>query len=186
RSGEIAAKSVHKGDVLLEDMGFLDGERLQEYMLQGVYFLSRVPAWTAFFEKKRRGKGYERLDVVKLLREAEGWQLERTVYVFHKQKLQLRFLAVRVPPEGAGRRRQGVREEAKKRGRPVSQKKLDMCEWNVLVTNAPKELISASEGWEMRRVRWQIELVFRVFKSEGGIDKTQARSRERVLSELYA
>jgi hypothetical protein len=37
-----------------------------------------------------------------------------------------------------------------------------------------------------RRVRWQIELVFKVFKSEGGIERTQARSRERVLSELYA
>ena len=61
-----------------------------------------------------------------------------------------------------------------------------MCEWNVLVSNAPVELSSASDGWEIRRVRWQIELVFRVFKSEGGLEKTQARSRERVLSELYA
>lgn len=182
----IADKPLPAGALLLEDMGFLEGERLQEYMLQGVYFLTRVPAWTAFFEKKQRRKGYQRLDVLKWLRQAEGWYLQRQVYVFHKQKLALRLLAVRVPEEIAEQRRRRVREEAKKRGRPVSQKKLDLCEWNVLITNAPQELISASEGWEMRRVRWQIELVFRVFKSEGGIDKTQARTRERVLSELYA
>jgi hypothetical protein len=186
KTSPIAAKPLPAGSLLLEDMGFLDGERLQEYTLQGVYFLTRVPAWTAFFEKQAGVKGYLRLDVVKWLRQAEGWQLERQVYVFHKQKMPLRLLAVRVPAEVAEQRRQRVRQEAKQHGRPVSQKKLDMCEWNVLVTNAPRELISASEGWEMRRVRWQIELVFRVFKSEGGIDKTQAQSRERVLSELYA
>jgi hypothetical protein len=186
KTSAIAAKPLPKGSLLLEDMGFLEGERLHEYMLQGVYFLTRVPAWTAFFQKKDRGKGYQRLDVVKLLRQAPGWYLERPVYVFHKQKLALRLLAVRVPPEIAEQRQQRVRQEAKQRGRPVSQKKLDMCEWNVLVTNAPPELISASEGWEIRRVRWQIELVFKVFKSEGGIEKTQAHSRERVLCELYA
>jgi Transposase DDE domain len=186
KTAAIAAKPLPQGALLLEDMGFLDSERLQEYMQQQVYFLTRVPAWTAFFEKKARGQGYHRLDVVKWLRQAQGWQLERQVIVFHKQKLALRLLAVRVPPAVAEQRKQRVRQEAKQRGRAVSQKKLDMCEWNVLVTNAPRELISVSEGWELRRVRWQIELVFRVFKSEGGIDKTQARSRERVLSELYA
>jgi hypothetical protein len=186
KTAQIAAKPLPAGALLLEDMGFLEGERLQEYALQGVYFLSRVPAWTAFFEKNDGVKGYRRLDVVKWLRQAQGWYRERQVYVFHKQKLPLRLLAVRVPPEVAEQRRQRVRQEAKKRGRPVSQKKLDLCEWNVLITNAPRELISAAEGWEVRRVRWQIELVFKVFKSEGGLEKTQARSRERVLSELYA
>jgi hypothetical protein len=186
KASQIAAKPLPAGALLLEDMGFLEGERLQSYMEQGVYFLTRVPAWTALFQKKQRGKGYQRLDLVKWLRQAEGWYRQRQVYVFHKQKLALRLLAVRVPEEIAEQRRQRVRTEAKKRGRPVSQKKLDLCAWNVLITNAPQELISVSEGWEIRRVRWQIELVFRVFKSEGGIDKTQARTRERVLSELYA
>jgi hypothetical protein len=186
KTAQIAAKPLPEGALLLEDMGFLEGERLQEYMLQGVYFLTRVPAWTAFFEKDKRGKGYVRLDVEAWLRKAEGWCLERPVHVLHKQKLSLRLLAVRVPAEVAEQRRQRVREEARKRGRPVSQRKLDLCAWNVLVTNAPPEKISAADGWEIRRVRWQIELVFKVFKSEGGIERTQARSRERVLSELYA
>jgi hypothetical protein len=186
KTSQVASNPTDEGSLILEDMGFLAGERLQEYVDQGVYFLTRVPCWTAFFEKKAGRKGYERLDVVKWLRQAKGWHLERPVYVFHKEKLALRLLAVRVPPEVAEERRQRVIAEAKKRNRPVSQKKLDLCEWNVLVSNAPREKISAGEGWELRRVRWQIELVFRVFKSEGGIEKTQARSRERVLCELYA
>jgi hypothetical protein len=186
KTSEVAAKPLPAGSLLLEDMGFLDGDRLREYTLQGVYLLTRVPAWTAFFAKDPLGKGYRRLDVVAWLRQAKGGWLERQVYVFHKQKLCLRLLAVRVPEAVAQQRRQRARQEAQRHGRPVSQRKLALCAWNILVTNAPVGLISTAEGWQVRRVRWQIELVFRVFKSEGGIERTQAHSRERVLCELYA
>jgi hypothetical protein len=155
-------------------------------MAQGVYFLTRVPCWTVFFVKSRWGKGVERLDLARWLRKAKGSYLSRDVYVFHEEKLKLRVLAVRVPQEVALARREEVRRDAKKRGRAVSEKKLELCDWNVLVTNAPAELISAYEGWELRRVRWQIELVFKVFKSGGGgLERTQARSRERVLRRFH-
>lgn len=186
KTSEVAAKPLPEGSLLLEDMGFLAGERLQEYVDQGVYFLTRVPHSTAFFVKKARRKGYERLDLLAWLRDAGGPCVERRAYVLNEEKLALRVLAVRVPEEVAERRREQVRRDAKGRGRPVSERKLELCAWNILVTNAPRELISAYEGWELRRVRWQIELVFKVFKSGGGLEKTQARSRERVLTELYA
>ena len=182
----IAAKPLPEGSLLLEDMGFLAGGRLQGYVEQGVYFLTRVPCWTAFFYKKAGRKGYERLDVLAWLRGAKGCSLERQAYVLNKQKLKLRLLAVRVPQDVAQQRREQVLKDARSRGRQPSQKKLDLCDWNILLTNAPAELIAAHEGWELRRVRWQVELVFKVFKSGGGLEKTQARSAERVLSELYA
>src|SRR5262249_31984041 len=117
KASQIAAKPLPKGALLLEDMGFLAGERLQAYAEQGVYFLPRVPHWTAFFEKRAGRKGYARLDVLAWLRQAKGSHLARQVYVFHGQKLKLRVLAVRVPEEVAEARRQEVRQDAKRRGR---------------------------------------------------------------------
>lgn len=189
KTSQIAAKPLPKGSLLLEDMGFLAGERLQGYEAQGVYFLTRVPCWTAFYVKSRRGGRLRlvRLDLARWLRKAKGSCLSRDVWVFHKEKMKLRVLAVRVPAEVAAQRREEARKDAKKRGREVSEKKLELCDWNILVTNAPGELIGAHEGWELRRVRWQIEVVFKVFKSGGGgLEQTQARSASRVLSELYA
>lgn len=186
KTAAIAAKPLPQGCLLLEDMGFVAGARLQAYAEQGVYFLTRLPHWTAFFQQRSGRKGHVRLNLLKWLRKAEGSYLERRVHVFHKEKLELRLLAVRVPDEVAQQRREQVRADAKRRGRPVSQKKLELCAWNILVTNAPPELISVREGWELRRVRWQIELVFRVFKSGGGLERTQARTVWRVLTELYA
>lgn len=186
KTAAVAAKPLPAGSLLLEDMGFLCGDRLQECIAQEVYVLTRVPCWTAFFLRHRNGKRFQRLDLLQWLRQAKGDCREQQVYVFHKQKLAVRLLAVRVPEVIAQQRREQVRADARKRGRPVSQQKLDLCEWNLLVTNAPAELLSAYNAWEVRAVRWQIELVFKVFKSEGGLEQTQARTAWRVLSELFA
>jgi hypothetical protein len=178
---EVAGKPLPEGALLLEDMGFLCGQRLQRYIEQGVYLLTRIPAWTAVFDLKGR-----RLDLVKLLRDSKWDCLDQPVRILHGCKLQVRLLAVRLPVEEAEKRRERVRQEAKQRGRPVSQKKLELCDWNILVTNAPAEVIGHKEGCVIRRVRWQVELVFRVFKSEGKIDETASKAPHRVMSELYA
>jgi Transposase DDE domain len=181
RTAEVAGKPLPQGALLLEDMGFFSGERLQAQVEQGIYVLTRIPAWTAVFDLAGR-----RIDLVKVLRQCKYDSLELPVRILHGTKQQVRLLAVRVPKEQAEKRRERVRQEAKKRGRPVSQKKLDLCEWNILVSNAPEELVGVNEAWMVRRVRWQIELVFKVFKSEGQIDQTRSNRGERVLCELFA
>src|SRR5262249_38125167 len=96
RTAEVANKPLPAGALLLEDMGFFSGERLQAYVDQGVYVLPRVPAWTAFFDEKG-----QRLDLVQLLRKTQGWKLERPIRILNEQKLLVRLLAVRVPEEEA-------------------------------------------------------------------------------------
>jgi hypothetical protein len=181
KTAEVAGKPLPQGALLLEDMGFFCGARLQDYIDQGVYVLTRIPAWTAVFDEQGR-----RLDLVKELRKVKGDYVDRTVRILHGTKVKVRLLAVRLPEEEAEKRRERVRQEAKQRGRAVSQKKLDLCEWNILVTNAPAELLGLREASVVRRVRWQIELVFKVFKSEGKIDETRSRCPYRVLCELSA
>jgi DDE family transposase len=181
RSAEVAGKPLPAGALLLEDTGFFSGERLKGYAEQGVYVLTRVPAWTAFFDE-----GGRRLDLAGELRRALGDCLELPVRILHGSKQRVRLLAVRLPGPEAEERRRRVRREAKRRGRAVSRKKLELCEWNVLVTNAPAGLLGAREAHAVRRVRWQVELAFRLFKSEGKIDQTRSRCPCRVLCELFA
>lgn len=181
KTAAVAGKPLPPGALLLEDMGFFSGQRLQDYADQGVYVLTRIPAWTAVFDRKGR-----RLDLVRELRRAQGDYRELPVRILHETKLDVRLLAVRVPEAEAQQRRARVHREAKERGRPVSQRKLELCEWNILVTNAPEELLGLLEAGVVRRVRWQIELVFKVFKSEGQIDQTRSQCPSRVLCELYA
>jgi hypothetical protein len=180
RAAEVAAKPLPKGALLLEDMGFLSGERLQSYIDQGVYVVTRVPARTAFFDGEGRP-----FDLRKALRKARGWRYERDVQVMHGHRVKVRLVATRLADEEAEKRRDRVKADARKRGRAPGKEALELCGWNVLVTNAPASVLSADDLGAVRRVRWQVELVFKAFKSEGGLGRCRTGKPGRALAELF-
>jgi hypothetical protein len=61
-----------------------------------------------------------------------------------------------------------------------------LCEWTVYVTNAPVELLSLAEAFVIGKLRWQIELVFKLWKSHLLIDEWRSKKPWRILCEVYA
>lgn len=180
KAADVSDGPLPAGALLLEDMGFFAGGRLKHYAGQGVYVLTRAPASTAFFDEAGA-----RIDLAAWLGRAGGSYLDRPVRILHDAKLAVRLLAVRLPDDVARARRDRVVRDAAKRRRPVRPAKLALCAWHVLVTTAPAEVLSAYEAWAIRSVRWQVELVFKGFKSDGGLERTNARTAARVLAEVY-
>src|SRR5262249_29891203 len=76
-------------------------------------------------------------------------------------------------------------KDVKRRGRQVSQRQREMCRWTVLFTNVPVEMLKTREVWFVYRLRWQVELLFKRWKSEGGLDQTNSNKRYRVECEWY-
>jgi Transposase DDE domain len=179
-SAPLAWAPVPPGALLLDDLGFFNLQRLQHYAGQGAYFLSRLLAQTHVWY------GGRSWHVAELLRSQHGSQLELAVEVGTEARLPCRLLAVRVPEAVAERRRRRVRREATRHGRGVRPERLELCGWNVLVTNAPAPLLGLEEAWSLRRLRWQIELLFKVWKSEGRLDETRGERTWRVVCEAYA
>jgi len=56
----------------------------------------------------------------------------------------------------------------------------------ILITNAPLRLLTLVEALVLARVRWQIELIFKLWKSHGQIDTWRTARAERILCEVYA
>jgi hypothetical protein len=57
----------------------------------------------------------------------------------------------------ADRRRQKAYERAQKHGRAPSPEQLAWCDWTLLMTNCPTELLTWKEVVVLYRARWQIE-----------------------------
>jgi hypothetical protein len=62
---------------------------------------------------------------------------------------------------------------------------LALCDWTILVTNVPRSLLSVEEAVAVARMRWQIELIFKLWKSRGGIDRYRSSKPQAVLCEFY-
>lgn len=103
-----------------------------------------------------------------------------------QQQLPCRLLATRVPPAVAAERRRQLRVEARRRGHAVSAERLKLADWTVFVTNVPAEWLTLEHAWVLARVRWQIELLFKLWKSHGQVDEWRSAKPWHIVCEVYA
>ena len=100
--------------------------------------------------------------------------------------LSCRVCFFRAPEEVANRRRQKAREEARKKGRNVSKNSLELMDWTILLTNVPSCMLLLDQVALLYSVRWQIELIFKLWKSHMKLYIISGYRKERILVELYA
>ncbi len=61
-----------------------------------------------------------------------------------------------------------------------------MLDWNIYVTNVPAQRLSGEQVSRVYRLRWQVELLFKLWKMQGALDEVAGRKLGRVMCELYA
>jgi hypothetical protein len=86
----------------------------------------------------------------------------------------------------ADARRHRLRAIARTKGRMVSARRLALAAWTMLVTNVPADRLSVREALVLGRARWQIELLFKLWKSHGRVDESRSLKPWRILCEGYA
>lgn len=168
------------GALRIADLGYFSVPVLAEYDRQGVFWLTRYSVNLLLFDTAGQP-----LELVKRLPLSEQIVLDCRVQV-SQQRLPCRLVAVRVPPTVAQERRRKLRAEAKRAGRPLSERQLVLCDWTVLLTNVPAERLSVAEVLVLVRARWQIELLFKLWKSYGRVDESRSAKPYRILCEVYA
>jgi len=77
-------------------------------------------------------------------------------------------------------------EAARRNGRKLSEEhKAHIC-LNVYITNIPSEMLANENIRTLYRLRWQVELVFKIWKSIGEIHKMKDVKIHRFETMLYA
>jgi Transposase DDE domain len=164
----------------VRDRGYLDTDRWMREAQQEVWALTYYKAGIKLFD--RQGQP---LDLLLELTRIEQ-QGEREVLVGAEQRFPMRLLMTRVPQEVAEQRREYLRREALTHGRGSSHESELLAGWTLVLTSVPASLLSLEEAIVLLRLRWQIELLFKLWKQYGRIDEWRSRNPWRILCELYA
>ncbi len=94
-------------------------------------------------------------------------------------------MAYRLLQEAASRRREQLKKSASKHGRLPTARNQALCNWSLYVTNVEKTKLTLKECLILYRVRWQIELLFKLWKTHSQIDQSLSRKSYRILCEIY-
>lgn len=169
------------GSLRLKDLGFFDTQMLAQDSQQSVHWISRLPSSV----QVRCGSGPAE-GVADFLRRQRGDSLDVRVQIGTEQPLSCRLLAVRCPEEVRQRRLRKLAEKARKKGRAASDRQRELCGWTLFITDLGLEQLTFDEAWVLYRLRWQIELLFKLWKGSNGLDKSRGHRGERILCELFA
>jgi Transposase DDE domain len=172
---------LEAGALRLADLGYWSLDAFRALEQQSVFWLSRLQTQTAIYD----GTG-QRQDLLALLTAQPAASLDMAVTLGEAPRLPARLLAVRVPQEVAGTRRRRLRDAAQKKGRQVSATRLALAAWPLLVTHVPCDRLTLREALVLARVRWQIALLVKLWKSHGRIDESRSTKPWRILCEVYA
>jgi hypothetical protein len=169
------------GALHLADLGYFNLAKLAEDDRKGVYWITRLKVGTALYTMEG-----ERIDLLAWLRAQPQTRLELPVLVGTRSRIPCRLLIERVPQEVADQRRRRLRDYARKKQVVPKAETLALAEWTLFITNAPVELLSLPEALVLGRVRWQVELLFKLWKSYLRVDEWRSENPWRILCEIYA
>jgi hypothetical protein len=168
------------GSLRLADVGYFKVSVFETLNARGVAWLSRLPARVGIWME---GKVTH---VLNWLNAQEGDRVDQWVELT-AQRFTARFIALRVPPQVAEERRKRVREAAKSRKHSQLQAEtLSLCDWTLIVTNLDAQTLSVQDALRLLRLRWQIELLFKLWKQQLSLDEWRTKHPCHILSEVYA
>ncbi len=180
RGSAIQRAPLAVGTLRISDLGYFSVDQLCTFDTADAYFLSRLYLQTALFDLEGN-----RLVLATILK-ASPDQIDLPILLGTTKRLPVRLLAARVPQEVADQRRRKLRQDARNEGETPSQVRLAFADWTILVTNVPEDKLSLGEALVLLRVRWQVELLFKLWKSHGKVDEWRTANPWRILCETYA
>ena len=181
RKAALQLAPLPAGALRLADLGYFNLAVFEALEKQDVYWLSRYHV-----QVKVRDEGGHPLNLLAWLSRQTTPQIDCPIQLSDSHPLPCRLIAVRVPASVAAERRRRLRRAARDKGQTVSRLSLQLAAWTLFVTNVPRAKLSVEEALVLGRCRWQIELLFDLWKTHGQVDQSRSRQPWRILCEVYA
>jgi hypothetical protein len=169
------------GALRLADIGSFDLPSLRQLDHQRVYWMTRIPAQVKVITED--GQPW---NLTTWLEEQKSDRIDQPIRLSAQHQLPCRIVAFRLPEPLAAKRRDQKQRDIRHRQQTVHQSRVELANWTVFATNLPPDQLTFEEIFILARTRWQIELLFKLWKSGGLLDESRSQKPWRILCEVYA
>ena len=185
-----ACQQVGASELGIFDKGFYQAQALRQVQARGGYFLLPWHQGVSVWELEAAGPGRTPIAVAAHLKASsqscEEWSGVELGQTPESRLGPVRLIAYRLAEPNANRRRAQLREKCRTHGRQPTEQALELAGWLILLTNAPKALLPTAAASYVYRIRWQVELIFKQWKSVLRLDVLPSQNAFRVQCELWA
>ncbi|HEQ3529518.1 TPA: IS4 family transposase [Bacillus cereus] len=190
--------TLRPGDLCIRDLGYFSLEDLDQMDQRGTYYISRLKLNTNVYVKNpnpeyfkngsiKKQSIYIQINVIEILNQLKPGETiaYQQAYIGDKQQLFSRLIFHRLTEAQLKKRLEKIAEKEKSKHKTYSDKSKLAAGLNVYVTNTPWEWVPMEQVHELYTLRWQIEIVFKTWKSLFDINHCRTGKRERIECHLY-
>ena len=173
---------VRPGDLTIRDLGYFVVDYFRRIEKARAFFLSRLNTKILVYQKKE--DKLQELDFAKVYQMMKTGNIQRVdqkVYIGEKAKFPVRLIIELVPEEVVATRMQRVDKYNKKKGRKTGEEYKKRAWFNLFITNITEEMLDVEAIVKIYRIRWQLELIFKTWKSVFGLDNIGQMKYERLM-----
>ncbi len=196
--GSTSLQTIQPKDLYIRDLGYFDLHDLQKIHDKGAYYISRLKLNSRIYRKNdepeyfrngtvKKGTLYIQLDMEELMNQlSPGQTMEISeAYIGQYQKLPARVIIHRLTKEQTEKRLKEQAKREKKKGIIYKERSKRLSGINVYITNLSTENVPTEHIHDFYSLRWQIEILFKTWKSFFQIDKCKGIKKERLECHLY-
>jgi len=181
-------ENAEEGDLIIRDLAYMSMAVLKRIIKKLALYLCRPHTNIKMYELKNGN--YVEIDfdsIVKYMKKHKISFMEKEVYYGSNEKLKTRLILHLLPVDELARRLRKAKQNAKKKSKGNLSKEYKVrAALNLFITNASKEQIPTENVWPIYRLRWQIELMFKIWKSICNIEKVKKVNKERLECHVYS
>lgn len=177
---------VSKGDLVIRDLGYYSFKSFSNIIEKEAFFISRLGAKTNVFELKNGD--YKKLDfkiIYRQMKRGRQSQIYKDVFIGSKEKIPVRLGIEIIPEDVYEKRMRKIKKLHKKKGYQTSEEYKFLARFNLFITNVTKKVLPDEVISSLYRMRWQIELIFKIWKSVFGIHYIRKMKYQRWLCMLH-
>jgi hypothetical protein len=178
--------TIENNDLVIRDLGYYAFSSFSNISSKGAFFISRLGSKTNVYEMKK--DNLNKLDFKALYYQMKRHKLSsvyKDVFIGTEAKIPVRLAIELMPNAVYEQRMRKTCKIHKKKGYQTSEEYKFMSRFNLFITNVPKETLPDKVVSALYRMRWQIELIFKIWKSVIGIHHTRKMKYKRWLCLLH-
>jgi hypothetical protein len=176
---------AQKGILFIFDLGYCKVKAFASLATAGAYFCCRLNHQTNMYETVAGRVEPVKLAACLLTVAPDLLLLEQAIFIGATERVASRLIAVRMPEAIVNARRRIARKNAKKKGYTPSQAHLALMAWNLFITNVPPTIWTTATVTKVYPIRWQIELIFKSWKSSLHFAALTTTKEDSTFCSLY-
>jgi hypothetical protein len=174
---------IENGDLIIRDLGYFSSKVVNAIIEKKAFFLSRLRTIMDVFDANQQQVSFKELynHMVKHNRARHLMQ----VTIGNKERIPVRLLMEMIPEEAYQERVRKREKECRKKGWKMTEEFKARARFSLMITNVSEEDLPIENIYKLYKTRWQIELIFKTWKSVLGINNIHPMKYHRLMCLLY-